>query len=209
MPLTMQRRQALLGATITTTLLLAVGFGVLPRVGGATPSTVHVAAGTGTGTGTGNTTIGETPPASTDTQPPELASATASGPTPTHAPTDAPPVTTPPATAASSDSSAPSAPGPAGPARLPFGQRVNPSSADVQAAIGALHQRIPMFQPTEQQLRTFAEAVCASFDQGQTEAQVQSTVQDAVSRIEGATLSAADADFAVRTVVGLRCPGSL
>ncbi len=203
MPLTLQRRQALLGATITTTLLLAVGFGVLPRVGGATPSTVDVA------TGTGNTTIGETPPASTDTQPPELASATASGPTPTHAPTDAPPVTTPPATAASSDLSAPSAPGPAGPARLPFGQRVNPSSADVQAAIGALHQRIPMFQPTEQQLRTFAEAVCASFDQGQTEAQVQSTVQDAVSRIDGATLSAADADFAVRTVVGLRCPGSL
>jgi len=188
--------------------LLAVGVGVLPRVGDTTPL-AHVAAGTG------DTTIAETPPASSETQPRQLASATASEPTPAGAPSNAPPVTTSPTMAASadanasSDSSALSAPGPAGPARLPFGQRVNPSSVEVQAAINALHQRIPMFQPTEQQLRTFAEAVCASFDQGQTEAQVQSTVQDAVSRIEGASLSAADADFAVRTVVGLRCPGSL
>jgi len=206
-PLTLQRRQALLGATIATTLLLAVGVGVLPRVGDATAVAVHA--------GTGDTTLGATPAASPGTQPPELASATASEPTPADAPSNAPPVTAPPTTAAStdatasSDSSAPSAPGPAGPTRLPFGQRVNPSSAEVQAAINALHQRIPLFQPTEQQLRTFAEAVCASFDQGQTQAQVQSTVQDAVSRIEGASLSAADADFAVRTVVALRCPGSL
>jgi hypothetical protein len=89
------------------------------------------------------------------------------------------------------------------------GQRLEPTSAEVQAAATALHQRIPLFAPTVQQLRTFADAVCTSFDQGQSQAQVQATVQQAVSRIQGASLSAADADFAVHTVVTLRCPGYL
>ena len=78
----------------------------------------------------------------------------------------------------------------------------------MQAAIAALHQRIPLFQPTETQ-RTFADAVCTSFDQGRTQAQVESIVREAVSHIQGASRSAADAAFAVRTVVGLRCPGYL
>ena len=95
------------------------------------------------------------------------------------------------------------------PAKLPPGQRVNPTSAEVQAAITQLRQRIPLFQPTDPQLRTFAEAACASFDQGQSAAQVQATVRDAVSRVQGASLSAADAEFAVATVVRLRCPGYL
>jgi len=116
--------------------------------------------------------------------------------------------TTAPATAPSTDAAATaSATTTPAPSSLPPGQRVNPTSAQVQAAIGALHQRIPLFAPTDQQLRTFAEAVCASFDQGQTAAQVQSSVQEAVSHIQGASLSSADADFAVRTVVDLRCPG--
>jgi hypothetical protein len=79
----------------------------------------------------------------------------------------------------------------------------------VQAAIAQLHQRIPLFQPTESQLRTFADAVCSSFDQGQSSAQVQATVQQAVSNVQGASLSASDAEFAVRTVLELRCPGWL
>lgn len=79
----------------------------------------------------------------------------------------------------------------------------------MQSAIAALGQRIPLFSPTDAQLRTFADAVCTSFDQGQTMAQVQATVRQAVTHIQGASLSPADADFAVRTVVQLRCPGYL
>jgi hypothetical protein len=94
-------------------------------------------------------------------------------------------------------------------APAPSGERVDPTSAQVQAAGAALHERIPLFAPTDQQLRAFADAVCTSFDKGQTQGQVQSTVQQAVSKIQGASLSAADADFAVRTVVQLRCPGYL
>jgi hypothetical protein len=89
------------------------------------------------------------------------------------------------------------------------GQRINPTSAQVQGVIAALGQRIPLFKPTEPQLRTFADAACTSFDQGQTAEQVQSTVRQAVTYVQGASLSASDAEFAVRTVVGLRCPGYL
>ena len=75
--------------------------------------------------------------------------------------------------------------------------------------MAALSTRIPMFKPTEPQLRAFADAACAQFDQGQTKAQVESTVRQAVTYVQGASLSPADAEFAVRTVVGLRCPGYL
>lgn len=114
--------------------------------------------------------------------------------------------TAPPTTAA------PAAPPPtAAPVTPTFakGQRINPTSAQVQGAITTLRQRIPLFQPTEPQLRTFADAACTALDQGQSRAQVQSAVQQAVTYVQGASLSAADAEFAVRTVVGLTCPGYL
>ncbi len=87
--------------------------------------------------------------------------------------------------------------------------RVAYTTAGVQAAITAITQRIPLFKPNDAQLRTFADAVCTSFDQGQTQAQVQATIRDAVSRIQGQSLSDADAAFMVQTVTQLRCPGYL
>ncbi len=93
--------------------------------------------------------------------------------------------------------------------RFAPGQRINPSSAQLQAAITTLSQRIPLFKPNESQLRTFADAACTSFDQGQTFPQVSSTIRQAVTYVQGASISSADADFAVRTVVSLRCPGYL
>lgn len=150
-------------------------------------------------------------------------------------PAEAPPTTTPPTTAApaapAAKAAAPTtvaarrapspsttaapiaaaapAPAPAPPAKLAPGQRAPYTSAGVQAAITSLHQRIPLFSPTDPQLRTFADAVCTSFDQGQTYAQVQATVQQAVSHIQGNSLSPSDAEFAVRTVLQLRCSGYL
>lgn len=120
-------------------------------------------------------------------------------------PTTAAPATTP-ATSPPAESPATTAsPAP----RYAPGQRINPSSSDMQTAMATLSTRIPLFKPTESQLRTFADAACTSFDQGQTRQQVESTVRQAVTYVQGASLSAADAEFAVRTVVQLRCPGYL
>jgi hypothetical protein len=121
-------------------------------------------------------------------------------------PTTAAPATTPPSAPASETE--PTTPAPTAPKYAP-GQRINPSSADMQTALSALSTRIPLFKPTEPQLRAFADAACAQFDQGQSKSQVEATVRQAVTYVQGASLSPADAEFAVRTVVALRCPGYL
>ncbi len=121
-------------------------------------------------------------------------------------PTTAAPATTQPSAPATE--TAPTTPAPTAPKYAP-GQRINPSSGDVQTAMSALSTRIPLFKPTEPQLRAFADAACAQFDQGQSKSQVESTVRQAVTYVQGASLSPADAEFAVRTVVALRCPGYL
>jgi hypothetical protein len=87
--------------------------------------------------------------------------------------------------------------------------RLSPSSAEVQAAIAQLHQRIPYFTPTEAQARQFADQVCTSFDQGQGYAQVKATAMQAVTKVPFVKVSDADADFAIRTAVQLVCPGYL
>lgn len=198
----MKRSLTLLAGAIGASLVLVVGVGVASRAGQGAAAPAVVASIADTRTGGASALVESLPPAVAPTTAvaPVAAAPTARVSTPT--PTVATARTAPPTTAA--------APLPTvAPAKLPPGQRVNPTSAQVQAAIAALHQRIPLFAPTDQQLRTFADAVCMSFDQGQTQAQVQSTVQQAVARIQGASLSAPDADFAVRTVVALRCPGYL
>lgn len=203
---------------------VALGGAILLTVSVAVAAVPLVAGGDGDRRGGGV----EVEVASADVPPADAAPATTAGPETTVPPTNAPtpPAPAPPTTAraasrsgtptpaAPTDGGAAPAPGPTAPAapsspRVAPGQRLNPTSAQVQAAMATLHQRISLFQPTEPQLRTFADAVCTSLDQGQSLAQVQSTVRDAVSRIQGASLSAADAAFAVATVIELRCPGYL
>jgi pyruvate/2-oxoglutarate dehydrogenase complex dihydrolipoamide acyltransferase (E2) component len=198
-------RVPLLGAA----LLLAVALG---GCGGSGPSgTASAASGAAVDAGPDPATDPPSVPGVATAPAPPAAPATTVAPRPkTPAPTAGRTTTpsTPPTTAATA-AAAPAVPAaPATPTFAP-GQRINPTSAQVQTAITTLTQRIPLFKPTDPQLRTFADAVCASFDQGQTKAQVQATVRDAVSRIPGASLSEADAEFAVRIVVGLRCPGYL
>ncbi len=208
------RGLALLGGMIAAVLFLAVGVAV-----GAVPRLADTA---GDGAAEAAPPAGPAEPAPA-AAPADLAlAAAAESPvdaaveSPTPAPTAEPETarTAPTTTAApepEADVAAAPSPEPAPPVppKLPPGQRVNPTSAQVQAAIAELHGRIPLFQPNDPQLRTFADAVCTSFDQGQSFAQVTSTVQQAVSNVQGASLSAADADFAVRTVLQLRCPGWL
>ena len=209
---TSTRRKALAGGIAGTALVLTLGVAAVAQIGDAGPTapTASVARAGGAITEPAPPVPAETPPAdvqpttttpaTTPTTTAPAAKAPASSTTPTTRKAASPSTTSAPATAA--------APAPTAP-KLPPGQRVAYGTAAVQAAAGALTQRIPLFKPTESQLRTFADAVCTSFDQGQTIAQVQATVRDAVSRIQGASLSEADAAFAVRLVTELRCPGYL
>ncbi|HVF15093.1 MAG TPA: hypothetical protein VM942_10865 [Acidimicrobiales bacterium] len=213
-PSAFRRRVVLLGSTIAVTLFLAVGVAVGAVPGLDDEAALPVSAAVDFTTAPDATPAPEPPavdqvavdPAAAAAGPADTPAAEAPEPEPESAPV-ATPAPTAPTTAAAAP--VPTPPPTTAPAKLPPGQRVNPTSAEVQVAITQLHQRIPLFQPTDPQLRTFAEAACASFDQGQTWAQVQATVRDAVSRVQGASLSAADAEFAVATVVRLRCPGYL
>jgi hypothetical protein len=83
---------------------------------------------------------------------------------------------------------------------------VNPSSAQVQAALATMPQS-PLFKPTEAQGRQFGDQVCTAFDQGQSFAQIKASALQAASRIPLVSISAADIDRAVRTAVNLFCPG--
>lgn len=215
MPSPTGRRLALLGGTIATTFFLAVGaaVGAVPRIGDAP---AQPAAATDSpavqAQAPAPAPVAEAAPATTEAPPTTVAPEPSTTVAPATATKPAAPKT-PPTTAAP----APAAPAPAAPTTPPAttapkvapGQRITPTSAQVQAAITALHSRIPMFSPTESQLLAFADAACSQFDQGQTFAQVQATVQKAVSYVQGASLSAADAQYAVNVVVSLRCPGYL
>ena len=108
--------------------------------------------------------------------------------------------------ASHSSTAAPSAAAPAGDQTV--APRVDPSSDQVASAIAAVKSRVSIsFLPTEQYVRAFGDAACTAFDQGKTKPQVQALVLQAASQIPSGSISAADADFAVRTAVNLFCPG--
>lgn len=210
------RRRAALGAGLAATLVFAGAIAVWagPGDAGATSAAYSVS-------GTEQGIAGTDAPATPDTTVAVDTTTTVPAPPTTEAPqASTTPTTKKVATPTTVKRASPTTTKPASPAPAPApapaptptanpGARLNPTSAQVQAAITTLHQRIPLFQPNEAQLRTFAEAACSQFDQGQTHAQVVETVRKAVTYIQGASLSVADADFAVRTVVQLRCPGYL
>ncbi len=203
---TLPRRAALAGAALS----LALG---LAACGGSEPSDTATAAAGGV---TEMSEVPATVPVSTPTPEsvPEAVPAppsTAAAPATTAAPRKAPPTTAARTTAPSAPATTPAPPATTAPVTPKFapGQRINPTGTQVQAAMSALTQRIPLFKPNEAQLRTFADAACTSFDQGQNFSQVSSTIRQAVTYVQGASITAADSDFAARTVVTLRCPGYL
>jgi hypothetical protein len=207
-------RKALAGGIAGTALVLALGAAALGQVGGSTPtaSAASLARASSEGLLTPPPET-QAAPAPVETVPPTTqAPAVQAAPTTTKA---APPATTAttrkPTTTTVAPAAAAPAPAPTTPttAKVRSGARVAYTTAGVQAAITAITGRIPLFKPNDAQLRTFADAVCTSFDQGQTQAQVQATIRDAVSRIQGQSLSDADAEFMVRTVTQLRCAGYL
>lgn len=210
MPPAITTRKALAGAIAGTALVLALGVAAVGQVGGTGPTgpTASVARASSEAapapTPEPQAPVETVPP--TTQAPAAEAAPAAKAPAPSTTATTRKPTTT---------TVARTAPAPAPVATTPTtvkvrsGERVAFTSAGVQAAAAAITQRIPLFKPNDAQLRTFADAVCSSFDQGQTQAQVQATIRDAVSRIQGQSLSDADAEFMVRTVTQLRCPGYL
>ena len=217
MPFTTQRK-ALAGGIAGAALVLTLGVAAVAQIGDGGPATPTASSaratdGAGDVTSTAPLVPAETSPqveAPTTTVAPTApttaapaAKATVPSTTATTKKPAAPPTTTAAAAPVTAPTTTPTTP------KLPPGQRVAYTTAAVQAAAATLTQRIPLFKPTPAQLQTFADAVCTSLDQGQTMAQVQATVRDAVSRIQGQSLSEPDAAFAVRTVVQLRCPGYL
>lgn len=143
---------------------------------------------------------------------------TTAAPAPTTPTTVAPPkVTSPPTTKAPAPkatvttaapapaAAAPAVTVPAVPVTVP--RRV-PSAAEVQAAIAALPQyvRTP-FTPTAAQVAQIGDQVCSAFDQGQTFTQVKATGLSMVTQIPLTTILPGGADWVVKTVVNLYCPG--
>lgn len=106
----------------------------------------------------------------------------------------APAPTTPPATQAPAPKSTTAA-------------RLNPTSAQVMAAVQQIRTRIPLLPQNEAYARQFGDAVCTAFDQGFSAAQVQAQVLQAVSQVPLIKVLPADADFAIKTAVQLFCPG--
>ncbi len=90
---------------------------------------------------------------------------------------------------------------PAGPIGV---ARVNPSSAQVKAAIAQIGGGLPV---NEAQARQFGNEVCSAFDAGQPAATVKATALDAARQIPFVKVSAIQVDVAVNTAVQLFCPG--
>ncbi len=85
--------------------------------------------------------------------------------------------------------------------------RTVPSAAQVQSAIAGITSMVQLplfFQITPANVAQVGNQVCTSFDQGQTFAQVKATGLSMVSAY--VPVSAAAADYAVRTAVALYCP---
>jgi hypothetical protein len=189
-------------AGLTLCLAGGVAVGVVPQAGTSGSTAQPAAAG-------GQDVTATTAP---DTvAPTTVAPAAPAAPAPTAAPVtrSRSQASTQPAASSGDDTAAPAASSAASsaPSAPTTAARVNPSSAQVQAAIAQIHQRIPLYSPTEAQARQFGDQVCSAFDQGQSSSQVQATAMQMASKIPFVTVSSSDIAFAVRTAVQLFCPG--
>jgi len=194
------RSVVMLGGAVGLTLCLAggVAVGVVPQAGGSSPSPVRTQAAAQDAIAT--------------TTPDTVAPTTEAPEAPAPAPVDTSPAAKPAATsttevmAASPEEDTPAAPdtssaAPEGPTTV---ARLNPSSAQVKAAIAQIGAGLPI---SEAQAREFANQVCTAFDEGQSFSTVKATALQAARKVPFVSVSAAQVDSAVRTAVQLFCPG--
>jgi hypothetical protein len=125
-------------------------------------------------------------------------------------PTTKPRTVTTPAPAAKAAAPAATAapvttPAPAAPAKA--ARRV-PSASEVQSAISQLPQYVhSILTPSPAQVAQLGDQVCTAFDNGQTFAQVKATGLSMVTQVPLTTVLPGGADWVVKTVVNLYCPG--
>lgn len=188
-------------------LCLGVGTaaGVVPQVG--TPETVASAQAADA---TPNQPIApDTAGVTTNQAPPDTAPATTVIPTTVRrdaSTTVAKPRPRAAASVAAPAAAAPAAAAPAAPAKATRAARLNPSSAQVQAALLQFPGGL-LFKPTEAQARDFANQVCTAFDQGSTYAAVRAQVVQALSTVPLLQATPGQIDGAIHTAVTLFCPG--
>jgi len=85
-----------------------------------------------------------------------------------------------------------------------------PSAAEVQQAIATLPQYVrSLLSPSPAQVAQLGDKVCGMFDSGQSFAQVKATGLQMVTQVPLTTVLPGGADWVVRTVVTLYCPGHL
>jgi len=209
-------------AGVNLALALAVSAGAVPRPGAddGVRSTERVASAAfshdalASARQPGDTTPASVHAAVSDTAttaaPPMAGAQTAAAPKVT--------VTTPPAAkavAATTSAKAPTVAAPTAPPvtalPLPVGvARRVPAASEVQAALGALPTHVhSILTPSPAQVAQLGDKVCTLFDQGQTFAQVKATGLQMVTQVPLTTILPGGADWVVRTVVTLYCPGHL
>ncbi len=195
------RTVALLGGAAGLTLCLAggVAVGVVPQAGGGSPPSVRTEA---------VTTQEASAPTTTDTAAPDMGVPEASVPAPANTTIVAKPQATADTRATASSPEQEPAVGATETAAAPpastTAARLNPSSAQVTAAIAQIGAGLPI---TEAQARQFGDQVCTAFDQGQSFSAVKATALQEAKKVPFVTVSPAQVDSAVRTAVQLFCPG--
>ena len=86
--------------------------------------------------------------------------------------------------------------------------RRTPSSTEVQQALKTFPQYVKTFiKPTSAQVAELGDRVCTAFDEGQSFAQVKATGLEMVTQVPKTTVLPGGADWVVRTIVTLYCPG--
>lgn len=195
------RSVAMLGGAAGLTFCLAggVAVGLVPQVGSPAGPSVRTEASPAP-----DVTAAATPDtAATTTVAPEAPAPAPADPTPVVKPRTgttqaaaSSPDPEPAAAAVASTTAADSGPSTAA--------RVNPSSAQVKAAIAQIGAGLPI---TEAQARDFGNQVCSAFDQGQSSAQVKATALQAAKKVPFVTVTSAQVSSAVSTAVQLFCPG--
>ena len=203
---TTRNRSVLAGvAGVTLALGLAVSAGAVPQLGDTGGARAEAASSSAVPAPAprqpGDTTVAAAPPV---TSAPTTV-APAAPPTTKATPTTkaAPKPTVAPTTVAPVAAATPSAP----PAPVKVARRV-PSAAEVQQAIATLPQYVhSILTPSPAQVAQLGDQVCTAFDQGQTFAQVKATGLQMVTQVPLTTVLPGGADWVVRTVVSLYCPG--
>ncbi|MDQ2825543.1 MAG: DUF732 domain-containing protein, partial [Actinomycetota bacterium] len=85
-----------------------------------------------------------------------------------------------------------------------------PSTTEVQNALSSLPTYVhTILTPSPAQVAQLGDKVCTMFDQGQSFAQVKATGLQMVTQVPLTTILPGGADWVVRTVVTLYCPGHL